>query len=203
MLALLLLAAAPETAIDAEHAFNAAAQRDGQWTAFRAFMAPDATVFVPQPAKAADVLPNKNPPIAVQWWPAESYVSCDGNMAVNTGPWVRPGSSGYFTTVWVRQPDGQFKWLVDGGDALATPRALPDPPKVRTAACSPLPRRDDDLTGIPCPERSQCGIGASRDGTLAWHWAVKADGSREFRAWIWNGHGSDLVVHDAIAAPPP
>ena len=71
-LALLLLAADPESPVDAERAFNRAAQTEGQWTAFRAFMADGATVFTPQPVKASDALPNKNPPIAVQWWPAES-----------------------------------------------------------------------------------------------------------------------------------
>ncbi len=54
-------------------------------------------MFVPQPVKAQDWLKDrKDPPIAVQWWPAESYVSCDGTAAVNTGPWVRPKGVGLF-----------------------------------------------------------------------------------------------------------
>jgi len=97
--ALLLLQAAAQTAVDAERAFYRAAQTEGQWKAFREFSTPDAVVFTPHPAKAHEVLPTREPAIAVQWWPAESYVSCDGKLAVNTGPWVRPNGSGYFTTV--------------------------------------------------------------------------------------------------------
>jgi hypothetical protein len=201
MLALLLLAAAdPETAVDAERAFNRAAQTDGQWTAFRAFMTPDATIFTPQPVRAADSLPAKNPPIAVQWWPAESYVSCDGSVAVNTGPWVRPKASGYFTTVWERQADGHYKWSVDGGDALETPRALPEEPKVRRAACH-FPR-GKAVQIIWEPGADQRGQGVANDGTLAWQWRVKPDGARTFVAKIWNGKAFETVVRDEIAARP-
>lgn len=200
MLPLLLLAADPETAIDAERAFYRSAQAEGQWTAFRKFMTPDATLFVPQPAKAADVLPPKNPPIAVQWWPAESYVSCDGRVAVNTGPWVRPRGSGYFTTVWERQLDGHYKWSVDGGDELATPRALPEKPRVRRAACR-LPR--GLAVGVMFePDEGRRGHGVSPDGTLIWAWKVMPDGARTFTAKIWNGRKFETVVHNEIAAPP-
>ena len=45
----LLLAAAtvPQTAIDAERAFAADAQKNGQWTAFRHWASDRATMFVP------------------------------------------------------------------------------------------------------------------------------------------------------------
>jgi hypothetical protein len=198
---LLMLAPDPETAIDAERAFNLSAQTEGQWTAFRKFSTPDALLFTPQPAKAHEILPLKDPPITVQWWPAESYVSCDGTMAVNTGPWVRPDSMGYFTTVWVRQTDGRFKWVYDAGDALAVPRPLPENPKVRTASCiRPAAFFDGDWVWPPCPENTQCDHRTSGDGTLHWSWTVKADGSRSFVASLWNGKSYDVVVRNDIAA---
>ena len=46
--ALLLMAAEPLTAIDAERAFAADAQKMGQWTAFRNYAADDAVMFVSQ-----------------------------------------------------------------------------------------------------------------------------------------------------------
>ncbi|MBO9713048.1 hypothetical protein [Sphingomonas sp.] len=201
MLPLFLLAAAdPETPVDAERAFYAAAQRDGQWTAFRRFMADGATVFTPQPVEAAKVLPKKDPAIAVQWWPGESYVSCDGSVAVNTGPWVRPDSVGYFTTVWERQGDGRYKWIVDAGDALPAARALPEEPRVRRAACN-FPR--GMAVGVIFePDGARRGEGVSKDGTLAWAWRVMPDGSRSFTAKIWTGRRFETVVRDDVAAPP-
>ncbi len=88
MIALLLAAAASlPTAIDAERAFAADAQRLGQWTAFRKYADPDAVMFTPQAAWARDFLKDrKDPPASVRWWPERSFVSCDGRTAVNSGP---------------------------------------------------------------------------------------------------------------------
>jgi hypothetical protein len=196
LVALLLMQAAAQTAVDAERAFYRAAQTEGQWKAFRAFAAPDAVVFMPQPAKAHEALPAKDPPIAVQWWPAESYVSCDGTVAVNTGPWVRAKAVGYFTTVWVKQPDGAWKWVMDGGDGLDKPRPLPKQPKVRRAACSGAV----EPFGLVPSGDVKMGSGASKDGTLNWVWTVKSDGARLFQARLWNGREFDIVVENKIAA---
>jgi hypothetical protein len=45
---LLAAAAAPLTAVEAERAFAADAQKQGQWTAFRKWAAPDAVMWTPQ-----------------------------------------------------------------------------------------------------------------------------------------------------------
>lgn len=189
----------PETAVDAERAFNRAAQTEGQWTAFRRFMTDDAVIFTPQPVKAKDALPLKNPPIAVQWWPAESYVSCDGKIAVNTGPWARPKGSGYFTTVWVRQADGHFKWVYDGGDALTVPRGVPEKPKVVKASCKPL--NGFFNVDIAMVGGGQSGRGQSPDGTLYWGWATNDDGARLFRVYLWTGRAFVNVLTNDIDAP--
>ena len=197
LLALLLLQAAPQTAVDAERAFYRAAQTKGQWTAFREFAAPDAIIFTPEPARAQEVLPAKNPAVAVQWWPADSYVSCDGALAVNTGPWVRPKGAGFFTTVWQKQADGSWKWLVDGGDVLAKPRSLPETPRVHRAAC----KGEAPGPNMPfAPDGSQSAQGISPDRTLRWAWHVRKDGSRTFTAELWNGRTNEVVVNDEIAA---
>jgi hypothetical protein len=199
MLPLLLLAADPEmTAVDAENAFRRAAQAEGQWTAFREFAAEEAILFTPQPEKAQQVLPTKNPPIAVQWWPAESYVSCDGTMAVNTGPWIRPSGSGYFTTVWRKQPAGAWKWQLDHGDALEKPRALPAEPRRVQASCAPI---SEPVARSAGPIGGKAGEGQSPDGTLLWHWDVTPDGARTFDASLWNGTTFVSVVSNKVAAP--
>lgn len=203
LLAALLAAAAadpaPQTAVDAERAFASMAAREGQWKAFIAWSTPDAVIFTPQPANAHETLrAAREPRVPVQWWPAESYVSCDGTLAVNTGPWVRPGGSvGYFTTVWQRQADGGWKWIMDGGDELQTPRATGEQPKVETASCTRNPGPEIRGT-MDAASRS----GKSADGSLSWFWRVSRDGARRFEAAIWDGRRYRTVVADTIAAPP-
>lgn len=204
MIAALLLAAAPAmTAIDAERAFAADAQKLGQWTAFKAWSTPDALLFTPQPTNAHQFLKDrKDPAVAVFWWPGASFVSCDGSYAVNTGPWVREWgkSVGYFTTIWQRQADGGWKWIYDGGDGLKQPRAQGGDIQARTASCDPLP-------GPPAAEKkppSAVGkTGWSADGTLKWSWSVRADGARELTVLLWNGKTWDMVLNDNVAAPAP
>lgn len=198
LLALVLQAAAPQTAVDAERAFNAAAQAKGQWTAFREFAAEDATMFVPQPVKAQEWLKDRgDPPQSVVWWPTASYVSCDDKVAVNTGGWKRPdGSVGYFTTVWMRQPDGRFKWVVDGGDALSTPPASPEEPKIVRPDCSTkapiyLPRWDGPASGV----------GMSSDYSLDWSWEVMPNGTRYFRVSQWNGKYMRVMLDQRVNPP--
>jgi ketosteroid isomerase-like protein len=203
MIAFLLVAAAvPTTAIEAERAFAADAQKVGQWTAFRKWSADDAMMFVPQPVKAQEFLKGKaDPPVAVFWWPGRSYVSCDGNTAINTGPWVREWgkSVGYFTTVWRRQPGGGWKWTYDGGDTLDAPRAEGGDIEEVRALCGGQP------PPAPNPELDQ-GVkftsGESADGTLRWTWSVVPHGSRSFRAWLWTLEGMQRVIDDQVAAPP-
>jgi ketosteroid isomerase-like protein len=201
--ALLLATAQPMTALDAERAFAADAQKIGQWTAFAKWSADDAVMFVPQPVNAHSFLKDrKNPPVAVFWWPGRSYASCDGAYAVNTGPWVREWGKavGYFTTVWKRQPDGSWKWIYDGGDALGTLRPEGGDVRQVTAACGgSMPSSAADA---PPTEGAASGSGASPDGTLRWSWIVMPDGARAFRAFLWNGGEYDQVVTDSIAATP-
>jgi len=201
ILALLLAAAEPQTAIEAERDFAAEAQKLGQWTAFRKYAAPDAIMFVPQASNAQAWLRDKtDPPVAVFWWPGRSYVSCDGNTAVNTGPWIRQWgkSVGYFTTVWKRQPDGSWKWLLDHGDALATARAEGGDIKPRQASCARPIKALTPKLGLT--RGGSSGSGKSDDGTLAWRWFVRADGSRTFEALVWTGLGWAPVISDSVKA---
>lgn len=198
--ALVLQASAPQSAVDAERAFNAAAQAKGQWTAFREFAAPDATMFVPQPVKAQDWLKGrKDPPKSVEWWPTASWVSCDGTLAVNTGGWKRPdGTVGYFSTVWRREANGSWKWIVDGGDALNEARPRPAEPTVVRAVCGP---DGGSITSIAAPADAKVGSGESSDATVSWYWSVMPDGARHFDVSIWNGEADTRVLTDDIAAP--
>jgi len=183
------------TPVDAERAFAADAQAIGQWTAFRKWSSDDAIMFVPQPVNAHTFLKDrKDPPRAIDWWPTESWMSCDGGTAVNTGGWRRPdGAIGYFTTVWQKQPDGRWKWILDSGDTLKKPRARPAYPTAHIASCTWAAGYEGLYIG-------KMGGGAASDHTLNWSWHVEDDGARTLRIGMWNGRSFDSVVDDEIAA---
>ena len=194
MIAALLLAQA--SAVDAERAFAVDARKLGQWTAFRAYAAENAVMFDPQPVNARwSLTDKKDPPRSVEWRPAHSFVSCDGMTAANTGPW-RAGGHGYFSTIWAKQPDGAWRWLVDGGDVTKTPKFAWDAePEVRMASCTPAQR----MVFVPIRGAED---GASPDGSLAWRYVVRRNGARDFTVWLWNGRAFEKVIDDKVAAPP-
>ena len=203
ILLLLMLAAADapaKTPVDAERAFAADAKTIGQWTAFRKWSTDDAVMFVPQPANAHDFLKDrKDPPKAIDWWPTASWISCDGSLAINTGGWRRPdGNVGYFTTVWQRQSNGGWKWIVDGGDDLRVARVQPSRVKVSKARCV---KPGDAIGAVANIPDAKMGRGQAADGSLAWWWAVKPDGGREFSAQRYDGKKLVTIVDDKIAAP--
>ena len=208
--AFLLAAATVPTAIDAEHAFASDAQKLGQWTAFRKWAAPDAVVFTPQAALAHKALPQDNPPQAIKWAPAHSFVSCDGLAAVNTGPWWKVDGSlgGYFTTVWQRT-GVTWRWLYDGGGPLTGTAPPTAHPQSHRATCKPkAPGAPAILHMHAAPKQARAtpgdnDRGESPDKTLAWEWNVDTDGARHFRVLQWNGQRYSQVLYNDIPAPPP
>lgn len=198
LLALQAAAAPAGTAIDAERAFAARAARGEQWAAFRDSSTDTAMMFTPAPVVAHRYLAGRaEPKHPIQWWPAHSYVSCDGRIAVNTGPWTVParGTSGYFTTIWVRQPDGAWKWIYDGGDQTGRIDPAGDRPRTRKAACR---GRAGDVLGDPEPAAQQQAAGRSADGTLQWRWTWTDDGARALDVYLWNGREMERVIEDRV-----
>jgi hypothetical protein len=209
ILALLLAAASPQSAIDAEHEFAARAQTEGMWTAFRATASPGASMFVPQHVRAHDFLKDrKDPLIGYMWWPAEAFVSCDGSVAVTTGPSVLGRTRGYFTTLWA-QHEGGWKWLFDHGDALERPRPAGETARVRTASCKRLPPVPAGWSETLLEEADSAGIGSngvvgkgrSADGSLTWEWKVTSDGGRTVEVFLWDGAKPVQVLKDRVEAP--
>jgi hypothetical protein len=199
---LLLIAASPQTAVEAERDFAARAQTEGMWTAFRATAAPGAIMFVPQQVRAHDFLKDrKDPLVGYMWWPAQAFVSCDGNTAVTTGPSVLGASRGYFTTLWHKQEDGSWKWELDHGAALTSPRPAGEEVSVKRASCNALPKSPWVIDVTNADRIREAGQGRSEDESLKWNWAIGNDGSRIVTASIWNGSGYDVVVRDVVAAP--
>lgn len=188
-------AAAAPTAVDAERALSRDAQRMGQWSAFLAYSDPDAVMLTPQAEWADEFLKGKtNPLTARRWSPNASYVSCDGNMAVNTGPWTSADGrqSGYFTTVWQREK-GRWRWLSHSEETLSRPLAARRAPIVRKASCrgrapgAPLMSPPSTKKGTRGAKPDDFGSGQSADRTFGWDWRVGQNNLRHIRIFLWTG----------------
>jgi hypothetical protein len=193
----------PSAIIAAEIAFNQLAQEKGQWTAFRDTAAKDAVMFVPQPIPAQEWLKGRaDPPASVKWQTHKTFMSCDGKTGVNTGAWQRPdGSAGYFTTVWQfipknAQGDGEWKWVLDHGDALTAPREPKEMIETKVASC-----KGSAPAALVAPaEGAKMKTGFSRDQSLSYMWIVQPDGARTVEVKLWNGEASEAVIIDRVAA---
>ena len=191
-------AAQPSTIVAAELAFSRAALERGQWTAFREFAAPGALLHGANgPFAIAPWLATQTDPAqAVQWSPRVVVVSCDGSLAVSKGRYRDPeGTVGNFVTVWERQAGGEYRYIFDaGGDDVPQP-----PPKQRAEEGDIIVTALDLVQGLiaSCPRggapippppalavdaEGEEGATLSRDGTLRWRWAHRADGTRTFAA---------------------
>jgi hypothetical protein len=214
MIAALLLIAAPVaaapamTAIDAEQSFARDARRIGQWTAFRKWADRDAVMFTPQAVWAKTFLkPLKDPPRAISWRPAHSYLSCDGRTAVNTGPWFKQDGAlaGYFTTVWQRTQAG-WRWVYDGGGPSSGP-APAGKPQVNRASCRRIAPGAPIIPPPPLTAKQarttpdDTGRGQSADKTLGWDWKVDKSGSRLLRVYQWTGGKYTEVLSNDVPAP--
>jgi ketosteroid isomerase-like protein len=92
-------------------------------------MADDAIVFRPGPVNAK-ALYEKRPSSKAQrleWWPQKVVIARSGDLGLSVGPAVINGQrGGYYATIWRKGPDGQWKWIYDGGaeaDAASAPDA--------------------------------------------------------------------------------
>lgn len=201
----------PSAVIAAELAFARLAQEKGQWTAFLETSTGDAVMFVPQPVNARDWLRRQtNPAQAVRWQPHQVWSSCDGTLAVTKGASQRPdGTAGYFTTVWARQRDGDYKWVLDQGDVLEQPLAAPELIAGKVAECTrpdaPADRRERyrfrpaAIRAMVCEGTTCRGGGTSADGTLSFDYQVVGQG-RQLTVQMRESGAMSEVMRSEVAA---
>lgn len=190
----------PSAVIAAELAFARLAQEKGQWAAFRATAAKGAEMFVPQRVRAADWLKGRAEPAqAVKWQPHAVWSSCDGSYAVTRGGWTSGKGAGFFNTVWKRQEDGGYKWVLDMGDDAQAQSTPPEMIAAKVATCmkpgTMAIEQSDPETGI--------FTGWSNDKTLIWTAQVQPDGKHRFIVQTWNGQDMDTVLDTAAPAGAP
>jgi hypothetical protein len=110
--------------VEAEKAFAQLASEHGTKQAFLANMSDDAVVFTPDRTLAKPFWSARGENSSLlSWAPNFAAISSSGLIGYTTGNWeFRPKGKddvptgfGDFITVWQRQPNGQYKWLIDIG----------------------------------------------------------------------------------------
>jgi ketosteroid isomerase-like protein len=117
--------AALEALAATERAFSKMSEEKGIKDSFLAYIADDGIIFRPGPVRGKDFLAPRPPARAkLVWRPIEVDLSAAGDLGYTTGPYqvwppgapadAKPGT-GYFVTLWKRQADGNFKFVLDLG----------------------------------------------------------------------------------------
>jgi ketosteroid isomerase-like protein len=115
--------------VKTEQAFSKMAEEKNTRDAFLAFIADDGLLFRPGAVNGKKwMLEHPAPPPAdkrplLAWQPAYAGIAASGDMGFTTGPWEakadikdeKPQGHGHFVTVWKKQADGTWKFVVDLG----------------------------------------------------------------------------------------
>jgi ketosteroid isomerase-like protein len=166
--------------VEAERAFAQAAQTEGVNAAFLRYSAPDGLVFQPEPTNAkAALAANPIPPIKLQWWPVYAGIAASGDLGFTSGPYLagqgeRQGHGWYFT-IWRRQPDGSWRWVLDHGPPTREAAALG-----RDAQVAALPQGRPSAKGSAFQNvkaaEAQLAAGLAADARAALPRFLAADG---------------------------
>lgn len=111
------LPAAVQQIDDAERAFAQAVAQAGLMQGFRQFAAPDAVMFLPDPTPAGPALAAARWAGELAWRTQYVGVAPSGDLAFSAGASLLRGAGrsvgGFYLTVWRRQPDGGWKYVLD------------------------------------------------------------------------------------------
>jgi ketosteroid isomerase-like protein len=114
--------------VQTEHAFARMAAEKNTRDAFMAFIADDGLLFRPGAVNGKKwmlehpVPPSDKRPL-LAWQPILGIAAASGDLGFTTGPWQaktdindeKPSAYGHFVTVWKKQQDGSWKFVVDLG----------------------------------------------------------------------------------------
>jgi hypothetical protein len=107
-----------------EREFEAFAEKAGIKAAFIEYAAPDGVLFAPDKVNAKAYWSSRGESNALlSWAPNYADISTNGLIGYTYGNWEfrpkgknsEPAGFGHFITVWQRQPDGKYRFVVDIG----------------------------------------------------------------------------------------
>ena len=198
----LALRANPSDVIATELAFARTAREKGTWTAFREYATRDAQWPGPQWDSVQTALKGTpDPAQAIVWEPDQVWASCDGSFALSSGPATHPnGKRTRFATIWQRQDNGDYRWVLDQGFDLEGDYAAPE---MITAGVADCPTgKSLRVDRLPKARRASAwSSGRSDDGTLEWNTDLAADCSRTLVVSAMKDGAMTEVFRRVSAAP--
>lgn len=119
-----------------ERAFSRMSEQKGTREAFSAFIADDGILFRPRAVfgkkwMQENPLPPSTTRSLLVWQPVLAGMSRAGDLGYTTGPWrykndikdAKSSAFGNFMTVWKKQADGKWRFLVDLGISNSEPKS--------------------------------------------------------------------------------
>ena len=142
--------------VEAERAFAQRSIDEGMKPAFLAYAAPEGVIVNRRGlVNAIETWSQRDPAPTglLTWWPTYADVSQAGDLGWTTGPFEfrekptdeKPADTGHFFTVWRKQPDGAWKWVLDLGVRH------PAPATTETALTYPAALRNNARPAGPWP----------------------------------------------------
>ena len=113
----------------AERAFAADAARIGWVESSEKWSAHDAIVFQDAPTSAKEIYSTMDPAnrgdTSLRWGPEFAGASAAGDFGFTTGPFNGDGAAfGYYLTVWRKEPNGDWRWIYEGGVDTRDPTTI-------------------------------------------------------------------------------
>jgi ketosteroid isomerase-like protein len=120
--------------VETERAFSRMSEEKGTREAFAEFIAEDGILFRPTAVLGKKwmqehPLPPSTARPLLSWQPIFAAVSQAGDLGYTTGPWLsrkdmngKPVAFGNFMTVWKKQPDGAWRFVLDLGISNPEPK---------------------------------------------------------------------------------
>ena len=204
--------------VNSELAFARMAQEKTVRDAFLTFAAEDGVLMGPKGVENArqqiasqPAPPPDAPKLNLEWWPVYADISRSGDMGWTTGPSRRTRGErvgyGHFVTVWKKQPDGSWRWLIDHGMSNKELSPLgpdtPIPPVRAEKLKGEVPKVDvkaarEEMLAV---DRELSKITAKGD-TAGWAARMSADHVRIMRDGVQPPVGKE-AVHVALAKEQP
>jgi ketosteroid isomerase-like protein len=198
--------------VDTERAFSKRSTDEGVRPAFLAFIADDGILFRPNAVNGKQWFgehpappPSDTRPL-LTWYPSVADISLAGDMGYTTGPWERRNDIhdadavawGNFLTVWKRQPDNSFKFVIDLGISNPQPEQVVTPwhaSGIEPAPVQDSARNKDTGVTLTARELELSAASATRGAQTAFA-EVAASDVRLFR----NGRQPIVGKANAVAA---
>lgn len=161
---------------ETEKAFEKLVAEKGIKAGFIEFMAPSGIVFRPGPVNARESFAGRpNSPAALTWNPVWIEVSSNGLLAYSIGNSVlRPTGKddpneihGHYISIWSRQPNGEYRALLDTGINHDKPASIP------TSWQSPT-----------VTEKKEKGVSAADSTTGFWETVAKIGSVKAYKAYL-------------------